>query len=42
MPNVTFGLKCLGGNADKIVVIHNGKINEQGTHAGLPANQGMY
>jgi len=29
-------------NADKIVVIHNGKIIEQGTHAELLANQGMY
>jgi ATP-binding cassette subfamily B protein/subfamily B ATP-binding cassette protein MsbA len=29
-------------NADKIVVIHDGKIIEQGTHSGLLANQGMY
>jgi ABC-type multidrug transport system fused ATPase/permease subunit len=29
-------------NADKIVVIHDGRIVEQGTHAGLLANQGMY
>jgi ABC-type multidrug transport system fused ATPase/permease subunit len=29
-------------NADKIVVIHDGKIVEQGTHAGLLAKQGMY
>ena len=29
-------------NADKIVVIHDGKIFEQGTHAELLANQGMY
>ncbi|HSG43162.1 MAG TPA: ABC transporter ATP-binding protein [Anaerolineales bacterium] len=29
-------------NADKIVVIHNGKIIEQGTHAALLTNQGMY
>ena len=29
-------------NADKIVVIHNGKIIEQGTHAELLAKQGMY
>ena len=29
-------------NADKIVVIHEGKIIEQGTHAELLANQGMY
>ena len=29
-------------NADKIVVIHDGKIIEQGTHAELLANQGMY
>ncbi|MCC6499251.1 MAG: ABC transporter ATP-binding protein [Anaerolineales bacterium] len=28
--------------ADKIVVIHDGKIVEQGTHAELLANQGMY
>ena len=28
--------------ADKIVVIHDGKIIEQGTHAELLANQGMY
>jgi ATP-binding cassette subfamily B protein/subfamily B ATP-binding cassette protein MsbA len=28
--------------ADKIVVIHDGKIIEQGRHAGLLANQGMY
>jgi ABC-type multidrug transport system fused ATPase/permease subunit len=28
--------------ADKIVVIHDGKIIEQGTHSGLLANQGMY
>jgi ABC-type multidrug transport system fused ATPase/permease subunit len=29
-------------NADKIIVIQDGKIIEQGTHAGLLANQGMY
>ena len=29
-------------NADKIVVIHDGKIIEQGTHSTLLANQGMY
>lgn len=29
-------------NADKIVVIHDGKIIEQGTHADLLASQGMY
>lgn len=29
-------------NADKIVVIHDGKIIEQGTHIELLANQGMY
>ena len=29
-------------NADKIVVIHDGKIVELGTHAELLANQGMY
>ena len=29
-------------NADKIVVIHDGKIVEQGTHAELLAAQGMY
>ncbi len=29
-------------SADKIVVIHDGKIVEQGTHAELLANQGMY
>jgi ATP-binding cassette subfamily B protein/subfamily B ATP-binding cassette protein MsbA len=29
-------------NADKIVVIHDGKIIEQGTHAELLDNQGMY
>ena len=29
-------------NADKIVVIHDGKIVEQGTHAELLADQGMY
>ena len=29
-------------NADKIVVIHDGKIVEQGTHVELLANQGMY
>jgi ATP-binding cassette, subfamily B, multidrug efflux pump len=29
-------------NADKIVVIHDGKIIEQGTHAELLAKQGMY
>jgi ATP-binding cassette subfamily B protein/subfamily B ATP-binding cassette protein MsbA len=29
-------------NADKIVVIHDGKIVEQGTHIDLLANQGMY
>ncbi|NWG06138.1 MAG: ABC transporter ATP-binding protein [Chloroflexi bacterium] len=29
-------------SADKIVVIHDGKIIEQGTHSELLANQGMY
>ena len=29
-------------SADKIVVIHDGKIIEQGTHTQLLANQGMY
>jgi ATP-binding cassette, subfamily B, multidrug efflux pump len=29
-------------NADKIVVIHDGKIVEQGSHSELLANQGMY
>jgi ATP-binding cassette subfamily B protein/subfamily B ATP-binding cassette protein MsbA len=29
-------------NADKIVVIHDGKIIEQGTHSELLANHGMY
>ena len=29
-------------NADKIVVIHDGKIIEQGTHTELLAAQGMY
>ncbi len=29
-------------NADRIVVIHDGKIVEQGTHAELLARQGMY
>jgi ATP-binding cassette subfamily B protein/subfamily B ATP-binding cassette protein MsbA len=29
-------------NADKIVVIHDGKIVEQGTHSELLVNQGMY
>jgi ATP-binding cassette subfamily B protein/subfamily B ATP-binding cassette protein MsbA len=29
-------------SADKIVVIHDGQIIEQGTHAQLLANQGMY
>ncbi len=29
-------------SADKIVVIHDGKIVEQGTHTELLANQGMY
>jgi ATP-binding cassette subfamily B protein len=29
-------------NADKIVVIHDGKIVEQGNHAQLLANQRMY
>ena len=29
-------------NADKIVVIHDGKIIEQGTHTELLANQEMY
>lgn len=29
-------------NADTIVVIHDGKIVEQGTHSELLANQGMY
>ena len=30
------------GEADRIVVIHDGKIVEQGTHLELLANQGMY
>ena len=29
-------------NADKIVVIHDGKIVEQGTHSALLSSQGMY
>ncbi|HMD82944.1 MAG TPA: ATP-binding cassette domain-containing protein, partial [Anaerolineales bacterium] len=29
-------------SADRIVVIHDGKIVEQGTHSELLANQGMY
>ena len=29
-------------NADRIVVIHDGRIIEQGTHAGLLGQQGMY
>jgi ATP-binding cassette subfamily B multidrug efflux pump len=29
-------------NADKIIVIHDGKIIEQGKHTDLLANQGMY
>ena len=29
-------------NADRIVVIHDGRIIEQGTHAGLLKQQGMY
>ena len=29
-------------NADRIVVIHDGKIVEQGTHNDLLANRGMY
>jgi ABC-type multidrug transport system fused ATPase/permease subunit len=29
-------------NADRIVVIHDGKIVEQGTHPDLLANRGMY
>ena len=29
-------------NADRIVVIHDGRIIEQGTHAGLLERQGMY
>ncbi|HLF75237.1 MAG TPA: ABC transporter ATP-binding protein, partial [Anaerolineales bacterium] len=29
-------------NADKIIVIHDGKIVEQGTHTGLLGKQGMY
>jgi ATP-binding cassette subfamily B multidrug efflux pump len=29
-------------NADRIVVIHGGRIVEQGTHAGLMKEQGMY
>ena len=29
-------------NADRIVVIHNGRIIEQGSHAELLSNQGMY
>jgi len=29
-------------NADKIVVIHNGTVTEQGTHSELIANNGIY
>jgi ATP-binding cassette subfamily B multidrug efflux pump len=29
-------------NADRIVVIHDGRIVEQGSHAGLLSNKGMY
>ena len=29
-------------NADRIVVIHDGRIIEQGTHAELLSRQGMY
>lgn len=29
-------------NADIIVVVHNGKVIEQGTHAHLMAKQGAY
>ena len=29
-------------SANRIVVIHDGKIVEEGTHTGLLANQGMY
>jgi ATP-binding cassette subfamily B protein len=29
-------------NADKIVVVHDGQIVEQGTHAELMAKQNMY
>ena len=29
-------------NADKIIVIHNGKVAEQGTHSELMAQNGIY
>jgi ABC-type multidrug transport system fused ATPase/permease subunit len=29
-------------NADRIVVIHDGRIIEQGAHAGLMRKKGMY